>query len=636
MDGRRDAAAPPKKRIRKPRGRGLRTKTGCLTCRERHKKCDEKQPVCGPCSISSRNCVFPQLSQDAAGRQASPSVSVTEPPRTRYRRVVETQTQSRVDEATRNDSTTVPESVTTPASLVTQVTVTAAAAAPPVTQPASDFNPTQPPYVTQPPTSAGLTLGDVNVYSYSPETVASELWTTDLASTRWLGLLATDAAQADSGFSLAPSPAPEDEDQRRAATVHGPPDAGKLSSRLREVSDPERKTWQADRAITLTNHEAVLFRHFTERSSRWLDFLDPHKLFSTYAVRLALRNAGLMNAILALSAKHLSKLEGALSGLAPADASPAHDSGGEWIRYYYETLRYVQEALAYTSYTNSEELNATALIISAYEMLDESDGRGNWQRHLKGVFWIQRSQDVNGCSGGLRQAVWWAWLRQDIWAAFREKRRCLSFWAPYKDYSELDQHELAHMAIYLLSQAVNFCADSRMAETSPLSDAAASRVRAGNELLANLERWRAYLGSEFKPLPTSTDHCDVFAPLWVHPPQFGVALQAYCFARILILLHSPMPSGFNGFLKMQRSLSEAVDMICGIAMELKDEGCQVLSAQCLYGAGLCVQEPVKREKILSLMEQSEERVGWTPMATWRDDLRQAWIDADVKSPDATR
>uniref|UniRef100_L2FE30 Zn 2cys6 transcription factor n=1 Tax=Colletotrichum fructicola (strain Nara gc5) TaxID=1213859 RepID=L2FE30_COLFN len=545
MDGRRDAAAPPKKRIRKPRrGRGLRTKTGCLTCRERHKKCDEKQP-------------------DAAGRQASPSVSVTEPPRTRYRRVVETQTQSRVDEATRNDSAAVPESVTTPASLVTQVTVTAAAAAPPVTQPASDFNPTQPPY--------------------SPETVASELWTTDLASTRWLGLLATDAAQADSGFSLAPSPAPEDEDQRRAAALHGPPDAGKLSSRLREGSDPERKTWQADRAITLTNHEAVLFRHFTERSSRWLDFLDPHKLFSTYA-----------------------------------------------------TLRYVQEALAYTSYTNSEELNATALIISAYEMLEESDGRGNWQRHLKGVFWIQRSQDVNGCSGGLRQAVWWAWLRQDIWAAFREKRRCLSFWAPYKDYSELDQHELAHMAIYLLSQAVNFCADSRMAETSPLSDAAASRVRAGNELLANLERWRAYLGSEFKPLPTSTDHCDVFAPLWVHPPQFGVALQAYCFARILILLHSPMPSGFNGFLKMQRSLSEAVDMICSIAMELKDEGCQVLSAQCLYGAGLCVQEPVKREKILSLMEQSEERVGWTPMATWRDDLRQAWIDADVKSPDATR
>ncbi|KAF6822521.1 hypothetical protein CPLU01_11950 [Colletotrichum plurivorum] len=633
MEGPRDAAAAPKKRVRKPRGRGLRTKTGCLTCRERHKKCDEKQPVCGPCSISSRHCVFPQTAPDG-GRQASPAVSSTSTtaaaaPRTRYRRVVGHQ--SRIDGQAHASST---ES-TTPVGLVTQAEPAGAipASDPPVSQPPDEYDPTgQSPFVGQP---AGLALGDV--YSYSPETVASELWTTDLASTRWLGLLATDAAQADSGFSLAPSPAPEDGEQRRAAALHGPPDASSLSSRLNDVSDPERKTWQADGAITLTNREAVLFRHFTERSSRWLDFLDPNKLFSTYAVRLALRNAGLMNAILALSAKHLSKLE-ARAGLDAAAGSPAQDSGGEWIRYYYETLRYVQEALAYTSYTNSEELNATAIVISAYEMLDESDGRGNWQRHLKGVFWIQRSQDVNGSSGGLRQAVWWAWLRQDIWAAFREKRRCLSFWAPYKDYHELDQHGLAHMAIYLLSQAVNFCADSHMAGASPVSDASsvAGRLHAGTELLAKLERWRSHLGSDFRPLPTAADPSDVFTPLWIHPPQFGVALQAYAFARILILLHGPMPSGFSGFLKMQRALSEAVDMICGIAMELTDEGCQILSAQCLYGAGLCVQEPAKREKILSLIEKSEERVGWAPMATWRDDLRQAWTDADSRSPDATR
>ncbi|TDZ32017.1 D-erythrulose-4-phosphate isomerase 1 [Colletotrichum spinosum] len=361
-----------------------------------------------------------------------------------------------------------------------------------------------------------------SIYSYSPENVASELWTTDLASTRWLGLLATDAAQADSGFSLAPSPAPEDDEQRRGPAAHGPPDATNMQSRLTSLSDSERKTWQADRYITLTNHEAVLFRHFTERSSRWLDFLDPDKLFSTYAVRLALRNAGLMNAILALSGKHLNKL----SSSRAEDSEQASGGDGECVRYYYETLRYVQEALAYPSYTNSEELNATAIVISAYEMLDESDGRGNWQRHLKGVFWIQRSQNVNGYSGGLQQAVWWAWLRQDLWAAFREKRRCLSFWAPYKDYHESDQHGLAHMAIYLLSQAVNFCADSRLADSLPVPNPSMTTnvVLAGNELSEKMERWKAQLGNEFKPLPTATSPSDVFAPLWLHPPQFGLRI----------------------------------------------------------------------------------------------------------------
>ncbi|KAK1533059.1 uncharacterized protein CCOS01_05042 [Colletotrichum costaricense] len=621
MDGRRAASAPPKKRVRKPRGRGLRTKTGCLTCRERHKKCDEQQPVCGPCSISSRHCVFPRLSQDA-GRRASPAASHNDRPTAR---LGDDGSHSHVDE--------LPQSIgsTGSISLESQTSMQH------VSQPPGTYDAAHAPYVSQPRVSAGVTFGDV--YSYSPETVASELWTTDLASTRWLGLLATDAAQADSGFSLAPSPAPEDEEGRRAADLHGPPDATNLESRLNEVSDPERKTWQADRDITLSNREAVLFRHFTERSARWLDFLDPQKLFSTYAVRLALRNAGLMNAILALSAKHLSKLEGGghrNSNVSNGDTE--EDSGGEWVRYYYETLRYVQEALTYTSYTASEELNATAIVISAYEMLDESDGRGNWQRHLKGVFWIQRSQDVNGASGGLRQAVWWAWLRQDIWAAFREKRRCLSFWAADKDFCELDPHGLADRAIYLLSRAVNYCAYSRLMESSSLTEVSASgnRARAGSEMLAEMERWKSFLGTEFKPLPTSASPPNVFKPLWIHPPQFGVALQAYSFAKILVLLHKPVSSGFDGYMKMQRSLSEAVDTICGIAMELTDEGCQLLSAQCLYGAGLCVQDSLKRNTILSLIERSEGRVGWTPMATWRDDLREAWANADSQSPDVMR
>ncbi|KZL72957.1 Zn(II)2Cys6 transcription factor [Colletotrichum tofieldiae] len=603
MDERRAATALPKKRVRKPRGRGLRTKTGCLTCRERHKKCDEKQPVCGPCSISSRQCVFPH--SQGVGRRPSPVVSNTEPMATRPR---DDEDQSRVDEQ-------LSQSIGSVGSIDL------------------DLQPSAPP-VTQSPGDYGLALGDV--YSYSPETVASELWTTDLASTRWLGLLATDAAEADSGFSLAPSPAPEGDEQRRATTQHGPPDATNLESRLNNVSDPERKTWQTDKGIVLSSQEAVLFRHFTERSARWLDLLDHQKLFSTYAVRLALRNAGLMNAILALSAKHLSKLEGRHQEFETGIACANRNSGGEWVRYYYETLRYVQEALAYTSYTASEELNATAIVISAYEMLDESDGRGNWQRHLKGVFWIQRSQDVNGASGGLRQAVWWAWLRQDIWAAFREKRRCLSFWAADKEFHELDQHGLADRAIYLLSRAVNYCAYSRMMEVSSDISASDDRARAGLEMLAEMERWKLFLGDEFKPLPSPTTPSDVFTPLWVHPPQFGVALQAYSFAKILVLLHKPVSSGFDGYLKMQRSISEAVDTICGIAMELTDEGCQILSAQCLYGAGLCVQDPLKREKILSLMEKSEERVGWTPMATWRNDLRQAWTNADGQSPDTMR
>lgn len=309
-----------------------------------------------------------------------------------------------------------------------------------------------------------------------------------------------------------------------------------------------------------------------------------------------------MKAILALTSRH-----------AIASAHTEAVDANIPIQYYYETLHYVQESLQHTSYTRSEELLATVIIISTYEMLDDSSS--NWKRHLRGVFWIQRSQDVHGASGGLRQAVWWTWLRQDLWAAFREKRACFSFWKPLADVSSLTQDQLAHRAIYLLSQAVNYCAHSE----SP----SAAKKQSGEALLTALDRWHAALGPCYKPLPCAPVRGSPFKPIWIHPPQFAAALQAYNFAKILITLHRPTVAGFQGYLHTQRVLSKAVDSICGIAMELKDEGCQILSAQCLFGAGLCTQDPAKRDTIISLIERCVDRTGW-PMPTLTNDLLAEW------------
>lgn len=282
-----------------------------------------------------------------------------------------------------------------------------------------------------------------------------------------------------------------------------------------------------------------------------------------------------MKAILALSARHLSLVHAREGDNTTTDPSLA-------IQYYYETLHYVQTALQYNSYAHSEELLATTLIISTYEMLDES-GSG-WQRHLKGVFWIQRSQDVNGASGGIRQAVWWAWLRQDVWAAFRERRRALSFWKPVMDYPDLNAHELADRATYLFAQAVNYCADPT--STNGHSSGNHRTAERADELLAMLERWRSFLGDEFKPLTVANESNsnNIFQPIWIHPPQFGnpvlilgepglpstgVAMQLYYFARILVILHRPAVAGFNGYLKIQVSSISKILIVLSITFTSK-------------------------------------------------------------------
>ncbi|KAI0153698.1 putative Zn(II)2Cys6 transcription factor [Pestalotiopsis sp. NC0098] len=606
------AVKPAKpKRIRKSRSRGLRTKTGCLTCRKRHKKCDERVPICGPCSISSRDCVYgdePNPASDGQPIQQAKPGTPNQPAKT---------PSPALTFASRREidiPRTIPE-----------VPPPSHPAGPPPAGPSPRNLYPSPVEVPQlplpppppPPPPSTIPLAEAYQYAYSPDTVASELLTTDMASNRWLDLLATDAAQADAGFSLAPSPAPEDSvsntgHESQPIGTENQPISGSVSIPAPLANQAaERHAWSLNRDIVLTSYEATLFRTFAERASLWLDIFDPRRHFSTYATRLALRNVGLMKAILALCARHRE--------ISEANAGITRDSSLA-VQYYYETLHYLQNALQYNSYTHSEELLGTALVISTYEMLDSSDT--NWKRHLKGVFWIQRSQDVNGASGGLRQSVWWAWLRQDIWAAFRERRRCFSFWRPLRDYGDLNQDELADRVVYLLSQTVNYCSKWDPSPTEP--DTTAKRIRVGEALISELERWKTYLGPLFQPLPTADPGPEsVFQPLWVHPPKYGVALQVYSFACILITLHRPAASGFDGYLKTQKTLSEAVNTICGIAMELRDEGSQIMSAQCLFGAGLCVQDADKRNVILSLIDSCELRTGW-PMASMKKDLLAEW------------
>jgi len=215
-----------------------------------------------------------------------------------------------------------------------------------------------------------------------------------------------------------------------------------------------------------------------------------------------------MNAILALSARHLALKPPADESILPGSINA--------LQYYNKTLHYIRKAMHYDTYKTSLELLATSLIISAYEMLDGSTQ--DWQRHLQGVFWIQRSQVIHGDSQGLRQAVWWAWLCQDVWAAFREKRKPFTFWQPVRMLSELNPYELAARSVYFFAQVVGYCSYE---ETEASQNDPHRRISEADTLSENLEDWKKHLTVEFQPLSQPSSPDDVFKPIWINPPAFG-------------------------------------------------------------------------------------------------------------------
>ncbi|KAJ5785305.1 uncharacterized protein N7503_010517 [Penicillium pulvis] len=592
-------------RIRKSRGRGLRTTNGW----RRHLKCDEGKPICGPCVNKDKICEY---ANPADGPKAiwTPESANDETPASIIQQNGSPQTSREISSAVIPDLAPFEPHEIPPAGW---------------TSPDLNDNPHPGGVNDQDPGSDVLGISSPIIFQnnqLSPTNAA-------VAAVRWFGLLTSDVAKDSPQQSIIPnswetegllleksSNGTNDPSslQRATQVLDSPP----ASNGIYDPIDPgtferaalaEGEIWHSRDPIELLANEQVLFVHFVQHVSSWIDLFDPTNQFSTFVAHLAIHNAGLLNAILALALRHLA--------LNPhQDTQNIPEKEDATVQYYYQTLHYVHRAMQYPTYKTSLELLATTLIISAYEMLDNSTN--GWERHLEGVFLIQRSQTIHGESGGLHSAVWWAWLCQDIWAAFREQRKTLTFWVPQKPLPVLLPHELANRAIYHAAKVISFCADATTETTIQ------SRMDEANRLRGMLDDWQQHLTIEFSPLPLGpreTSSC--FKPIWISPPAFAVAVQFFSVSHILLLAHEPSIGGLEQYTTRQSMIKRYIEDICGIAMTLKDSASSVMSSQALFIAGLFTQDKDAREAILALLVSCRQRSGW-PASPLGLELQQLW------------
>ncbi|KAK5044851.1 hypothetical protein LTR84_010389 [Exophiala bonariae] len=354
---------------------------------------------------------------------------------------------------------------------------------------------------------------------------------------------------------------------------------------LTKVTNNLNPAWNTQEPIILQADEALYMQHYVREVAPVLDLFDPSKHFGNVVPHLALRNIGLMKALLAVAARHVSlDTIHTVSNMSPTsggtreffDSHKTHRQAA--TQYYYETLGYLARSMQLPSYTRSSEILATAIMISTYEMFDGS--RDEWDRHLRGAFWIQRSQDNDGESRGIREAVWWAWVRQDIWAAIRERRRTLTIWRPKKPLAHLNSDELATRVVYLLAKAISY-ASKEAAESQDLG----KRLEEGNVLLQTLEEWFAALPKSYQPIISASDSDEVFESIWIHPPSHAAAIQSYCLAKILISLNKPSAGSLSSYHECQNILRDASKTICGLAKapHASDPASAFISFQCLFG-----------------------------------------------------
>ncbi|KAK7398535.1 hypothetical protein QQX98_012083 [Neonectria punicea] len=556
----RKRSGNPTSDARYPRKRSLKA---CHVCRARKTKCDNVRPTCGFCASIDISCSYDDVEKD----------------------------HSTFDPASLEILRQLGQVINSQQDLLDIARSVAASQAQHVASPPSSSGPDHAHLQGVDDALGWDSNGDLQQqhpfmehswFAQQPDSASTTpAGSTGVAAVRWFELLAHDASREafqesdappglEGGFLDPLNGQDEDETtplQRATKMIDGQPEERDLVGEGAREED----MWQASENISLLEREQVLFENFLRRLCSWLDLFDTAQMFSTRVPHLAARNAGLLNAILALSGYHQS-----LDETIPLEQRTDQNSA---LQYYYQTLHYVQKAMRYSTYQHSLELMATTLIISTYEMLRGS--LKDWQQHLQGVFWILRSRQIEVETSSLESTTWWAWLRQDIWVAFRERRRTYSTWTPKKPYPELSSHEMASRAVWILAQVINFCA------VDPSVDEAGrvfvGRIGWAKALKTMLHEWESHLTIEFSELPAmGRQGSQVFQPRLIHPQCFGLAMQVHHVSRILICAHEPSYGGMEDFMKRQRTIQDSIEVVCGIGMTLTEDASSLLSSQCLF------------------------------------------------------
>lgn len=250
--------------------------------------------------------------------------------------------------------------------------------------------------------NSGLDFPDVydaELFGISPEASFGG-WPTvsaEAASQWWFNLLASDINNSQPMVSNSVVP----HQRYEAASGTCAPDDIPSNSTL--VQDyVQAATGTTNNAVILTDTEVQLLHHYVMHLSGWIDATDPDRQFAVIVPNLALTNQGLASAILALSSLHLSLDSKPMCSHSSLPIDPTMS-----VQYYNDTLHYLQHAMGDANFLRSDELLATVLIISMFEMIEmKSPDQGEHFRHLQGVFWIQRSQTIHGESQGLKKRIW--------------------------------------------------------------------------------------------------------------------------------------------------------------------------------------------------------------------------------------
>ncbi|KAG9236339.1 hypothetical protein BJ875DRAFT_482334 [Amylocarpus encephaloides] len=570
-----DATDPPVVVVSKPK----RVRTGCLTCRERHLKCDEGLPECQNCRKSSRKCKRGVRLNFIDTQVKSPPII---PPTADWKVIFQDESREIASEykGGLGRYAHLDQQVTTPPREQTLEYPTRATILEPPPPPLSQLSRHALPPIQH----------QVGSYLEGSLAVRHEQ---------------THSRQNSRHHSHAGSD----------TSLLGPPSLSYSNNTEQTLTPPSNEPRRA-----LDSPEEVLFMQvFVEEVGLWMDSMDPHKHFSRLIPFHALGEPMLLNAFLACGARHLTLV------------NPMYHE--DKALYYYDTattqlLRSLQNPDRETTVCAT-----TAVILNVYEIMSERAMQR--MNHIAGARALIKECGWNATSQGIGAACFWLNVGMELLS-------CLHFnwklaWDPdqwgvdmdFQRETEFGKEEVwVHRMLYIVGKIANFRASiPRFQEASPLDERVRLNTRHTEwQRLKNLcDSWNENIPRTMQPMaylqPSQNSSKSAFPEVWLIKRATIVGRLFYHTAMCLLAQIHPLMS--NIIEEMRTMQLHHAHQICGIVAHVKDRGVASVALRSLAIAAECLVIRREQEEVLEIFEKIRTETGWK-VGFMNKELKTKW------------
>ncbi|KAJ6445460.1 C6 zinc finger domain-containingprotein [Purpureocillium lavendulum] len=369
--------------------------------------------------------------------------------------------------------------------------------------------------------------------------------------------------------------------------------------------------------------ECILWRNWFDEVAPWLDKFDNDRSFQQILPTMAPDHGHLRYSILAVSARQMELKQ----TTSPTDRS---------LALYQQAIHHLLPHLP----SRSTAVIASCVILCVLEMMSCSPKA--WQRHLDGCASLMAAVGINGFVGGVEQALFWCFARMDVCGGLISSVTTLipvSHWASKSSNGNncLDQDVQrfravkdftgwSNYAVYLAAQVLDLLA--------PLSDTAALHV--GNrsdpgfrarwlKLWRYISEWHDARPAPLLPVMTiPSSSKSPFPTVIFSNPAAISGNQLYHTASLLMLQNQPPGVRLS---PRPRTILWHARRVCAISLSNEHHGAWTNGIQPLWIAGRCMSHPDEHRTILDLLDRIERESGWR--TRWRaEDLKAYWGDLE--------